>query len=59
MGNGEIWVRDAASIWYAAPRLIIHYVEKHRYCPPRAFIETAMSPSDIGKDEWAEISEEE
>lgn len=59
MGNGEIWVRDVAGIWYAAPRLIIHYVERHRYCPPRAFVLAVMSPSDIGRDTWFECSQED
>jgi len=59
MGNGEIWVRDAANTWYAAPRLINHYVQKHRYCPPHAFIEAVINPSEIKKDEWFDISEDQ
>lgn len=59
MGNGEIWVRDVAGIWYAAPRLIIHYVEGHRYWPPTGFVEAVMSPSEIGKQEWFEFSEQD
>jgi hypothetical protein len=54
MGNGEIWVRDAGGVWYAAPRLIIHYVEKHGYCPPQAFIEAILHPSEIGTDDFSE-----
>jgi hypothetical protein len=59
MGNGEIWVRDAGGIWYAAPRLIIHYVEKHRYCPPRVFIDTVLNPREIGEEKRVEPSAEE
>lgn len=51
MGNGEIRVRDADNLWYAAPRLVIHYVLEHRYCPPRGFIEAVIDPSEIGNDE--------
>jgi hypothetical protein len=51
MGNGEIWVRDAGGTWYAAPRLIIHYVDKHGYCPPPGFIDAVLNPSEIGQDE--------
>ena len=50
LGNGEIRVRDTDGIWYAAPRLVVHYVVAHRYCPPQAFIEAVMNPSEIGKD---------
>ena len=59
MGNGEIWVRDAAGIWYAAPRLIIHYVLKHGYCPPPSFIETVLHPSEIKEEKHIELSDEE
>jgi hypothetical protein len=60
MGNGEIRVRDADGIWYAAPRLVIHYVVEHNYCPPQAFIEAVLNPSEVGKDpERIHLSEEE
>jgi hypothetical protein len=54
MGNGEIRVRDADGTWYVAPRLVIHYVEKHRYCPPEGFISAVLNPSEIGTDEMSE-----
>jgi hypothetical protein len=53
MGNGEIWVRDAGGTWYAAPRLIVHYVEEHGYCPPQGFIDAVLNPSEIGRDEFS------
>jgi hypothetical protein len=58
MGNGEIRVRDAAGTWYAAPRLIIHYVDKHGYCPPQQFIDAVIGPTEIGKDEVPRLSDE-
>jgi hypothetical protein len=57
MGNGEIRVRDADGIWYVAPRLVIHYVLEHRYCPPQDFIEAVMHPSEVGKDEPMQFGE--
>ena len=59
MGNGEIRVRGASGIWYVAPRLVIHYVVEHRYCPPQDFIEAVMNPSEIGKDEPFHLSEKD
>ena len=59
MGNGEVRVRGAGGIWYVAPRLVIHYVVEHRYCPPQDFIEAVMSPSEIGKEEPIHLSEKD
>jgi hypothetical protein len=39
LGNGEIHVRDSRGRGYAAPTMVYHYVEKHRYLPPDGFIE--------------------
>lgn len=47
-GNGEIWVRGADGTWYVAPRLVLHYVVEHGYCPPKEFIEAVIQPSEIG-----------
>jgi hypothetical protein len=38
-GNGEVRVRSAAGVTYAAPALIWHYVADHEYLPPREFID--------------------
>ena len=50
-GNGEIRVRGPDGTWYVAPRLVIHYVVEHNYCPPKGFVEAVMNPSEIGSDE--------
>ena len=37
LGDGEIRVEGANGRKYAAPNLICHYIEKHRYRPPDEF----------------------
>lgn len=40
LGSAEIWVPDPDGVRiYAAPTLIVHYVERHAYLPPRAFLD--------------------
>jgi hypothetical protein len=50
-GNGEIWVRDdVKNVMYVAPTMIVHYMAKHAYLPPREFIEAVMRmPADVAK----------
>ncbi len=36
-GNGEIRITHDG-ITYVAPRMIIHYIIKHGYCPPKEFL---------------------
>jgi hypothetical protein len=38
LGNGEIRVPSENGIVYAAPTLICHYIDRHRYCPPNEFL---------------------
>ena len=43
-GNGEIHVPAASgAVSYAAPELVPHYVEAHRYLPPAEFIEAVIA----------------
>ncbi|MEW6206883.1 MAG: hypothetical protein AB1631_00845 [Acidobacteriota bacterium] len=42
-GSGEIRVRGRGRIRYAAPTLIYHYIETHRYLPPQEFIEAVLA----------------
>lgn len=51
MGNGEVRVRHSGGTWYVAPRLVIHYVVEHNYCPPQEFIEAVMNPREIGTED--------
>lgn len=48
-GNGEIRVRKNGK-WYAAPKLIGHYVTAHNYLPPEEFIAAVLAPDEIGTD---------
>lgn len=41
--NGEIRVTGADGTVYAAPVLIAHYVDAHRYLPPQAFIDAVLA----------------
>jgi len=38
LGSGEVRV-EAGDIVYAAPTLIVHYIDAHGYLPPEEFIE--------------------
>ncbi|MET8283135.1 hypothetical protein [Micromonospora sp. NPDC005174] len=42
-GNGEIWLTGVGGTNFAAPALIGHYVEEHRYLPPDGFIEAVRT----------------
>jgi len=42
LGTAEIWVLGLDGIMYAAPDLIIHYIERHGYRPPDAFIAAVL-----------------
>ena len=44
LGSAQIWVPSVeGDVIYAAPTLIYHYVEAHRYCPPREFIDAVLA----------------
>jgi|SRR5580765_6924418 len=40
--SAEIRVQGEDGQWYAAPRMIAHYVEVHGYRPPDEFVEAVM-----------------
>lgn len=42
-GNGEIWLTGVDGTNFAAPVLIGHYVEEHRYLSPDGFIEAVRT----------------
>ena len=50
VGHAEIRVRGRGRISYAAPTLIYHYIEVHRYLPPQEFIESVLA-SDLKRNE--------
>ncbi|MET8247725.1 hypothetical protein ABZV31_26965 [Streptomyces sp. NPDC005202] len=42
IGSGEIRVTSDSGIVYAAPTMIVHYVEDHAYLPPEEFCVAAL-----------------
>jgi hypothetical protein len=50
LGSAEIWIPTDAGGYYAAPDLIVHYIESHAYQPPSSYLE-ALGRLDI--DEWS------
>lgn len=42
LGSGEIHVSSATRV-YAAPTLIVHYIDAHEYLPPYEFLEAVMN----------------
>jgi hypothetical protein len=47
VGSAEIRVHAPSGAIYAAPDMIIHYVEKHGYRPPDHFVQAVMRPGHI------------
>jgi hypothetical protein len=48
IGSCELWVPDGAQgLIYAAPSMIVHYVEVHGYKPPDEFIEAVMQTDSV------------
>jgi hypothetical protein len=45
LGGAEIWVPGKPGLVYAAPNLIIHYIQEHEYCPPDEFLEAVSNYS--------------
>jgi hypothetical protein len=42
LGMAEVWVPRAGG-FFAAPELVIHYIQAHGYCPPDAFLNAVRS----------------
>lgn len=51
LGNGQIRVKGADGIWYAAPTMVCHYVTEHQYLPPPAFVEAVLRPAAVAVEE--------
>lgn len=43
LGAAEIWLPAPAGGIFAAPDLLLHYVEQHDYLPPLGFVEAALA----------------
>jgi hypothetical protein len=46
LGTGEIHVVGDGGVVYAAPTLIIHYIDKHGYRPPDVFLSALIGHHD-------------
>jgi len=46
LGHGEIHVQATDGTIFAAPTLVVHYVEAHRYEPPAEFMDAVMWLAD-------------
>lgn len=55
IGSDEIWIPGENGVIYAAPSLVIHYVEAHSYLPPQVFLDAVMRsiPGDWNAAETA------
>ncbi|MEV4318087.1 hypothetical protein [Actinocrispum sp. NPDC049592] len=45
LGHAEVHVTGADGVVYAAPTLIVHYIDAHNYRPPQQFIDAVMANS--------------
>lgn len=55
LGSAEIWL-PGGEVVYAAPNLLWHYVERHRYLPPLSFLEAVQRASPVGWDAEVECN---
>lgn len=49
LGMSEIWIPSRSGLIYAAPSLILHYMDVHNYQPPREFLD-AVDAFDVDAD---------
>lgn len=49
IGSCELWVPSTRDVIYAAPSMIVHYIEIHGYKPPEQFI-SAVLQIDIHRE---------
>lgn len=53
--SAEIRVIGKDGCVYACPTLIIHYIEEHKYLPPKQFVDTVMEGPSPGSEEYKNI----
>ena len=50
LGSAELWVRDSVGRVFAAPNLVVHYVDAHDYQPPGLFLDALeWTSANIGR----------
>lgn len=57
LGSSEIWIPGKKGRVYAAPDLVLHYIESHQYLPPQEFIEAVLAIEN--SDHWNACQEYE
>ena len=45
LGAAEMWIPSSSGRVFAAPDLLVHYVEQHAYKPPADFVEAVLDQS--------------
>lgn len=53
--SNELRVVGIDGIFYAAPFLIVHYVENHKYLPPQEFIHAVLNGPTPGSEEYNNV----
>ncbi|MBB5804442.1 hypothetical protein F4560_004210 [Saccharothrix ecbatanensis] len=54
LGSAEIRVPGADGVVYAAPNLLHHYVVRHHYRPPAAFVRAVLAEAEARARAWEE-----
>ena len=53
-GFGNLWI-PTPELVYVAPEMIVHYIEEHRYLPPREFCEAVVACPIQGSPEFMSL----
>lgn len=55
LGSAEIHVPGRGGVIYAAPNLVVHYVETHGYEPPADFVRSALAEAAASNEAWERV----
>lgn len=55
LGSAEIHVPGPGGVVYAAPTLVIHYIEAHGYLPPADFVKSALAEAAASAESWERV----
>jgi len=51
LGNGEVWLESPDGVTYAFPTLLTHYIKRHNYLPPPAFVSAVKLGRPLAENE--------
>jgi hypothetical protein len=51
IAGGMLWIPDSGLV-FVAPEMVLHYVTRHRYRPPKAFRDAVMRCPDQASDAY-------